>query len=337
MHARSPRHALRLPRRALAAGALALPFLARPAHAAFTWTLFSHQQNPATAIVRGMRRLSDQVRDRTQGALLLTIRTAGTQPIDANQVLEAVGAAKIEMGDDGFHTTSIQPANVLRLPMLATTPAEWDKAAATARPFLDAELQRRGIVLLGHYRSAIQSLWSRTKATSFPDIARQRLRVSSAEQSEFVRNFLGLSLSMSTVEFGETLAAGKADGAFTTAFLGGRAFKQILKHQYQAGPNFLDGIIIANRAAYDELPADLAKALTDSAAEAATWIARTQDAEETQINRQLIAEGLNSTPPKPDDIAEAIQKLAPYWDSWVRRRPGATEDLLAAIRQELDR
>lgn len=336
MHAPPPRRLPRLPRRALG-GALALPFLARPAHAAITWTLFSHQQNPATAVVRGMRRLSDQVRDRTQGALLLTIRTAGTQPIDAANVLDAVRAGKIEMGDDGFHNSTIQLVNLLRLPMLATAPAEWDKAAAIIRPALEVELARRGIVLLSHYRSAIQSFWSRSRATEFTDIARQSLRVSSVEQGEFVRYFLGLHLSMSTVEFGEALVARKADGAFTTAFLGGRAFKSVLKHQYQAGPNFLDGIIVANRAAYDQLPEELSKALTEGAAEAATWIARTQDAEETQITRQLIAEGLNSTPPKPDDIAEAIQKLAPYWDSWVRLRPGTTEDLLAAIRQELDR
>ena len=63
---------------------LALPFLGRGAQAATTWTLFTQQVNPSSAVTRGLLRLSDLVRDRTSGALLINVRMAGMLPIDAN-------------------------------------------------------------------------------------------------------------------------------------------------------------------------------------------------------------------------------------------------------------
>lgn len=326
-------------RHVLATGgaALALPFVARPAHAAVTWTLFSQQLNPSTAIVRGMRRMSDLVRDRTNGALLLIIRTAGTLPIDANDVMAAVTSGKVEMGDDLNYNASFPLAAMLRLPLLVTSPEEFDKVSAIAQPVLEAEMLKRGVVLLGHYRTAMQCFWSRQRAASFADIARQRLRVSSMEQAEFVRQYLGLHLITSTTEMGEALLAGKADGALTTAFQGGRLWKQFLKHVHLAGPNYLDGVIVAGRGPLDQLPPDLRGVLTETARETATWIGRTQDMEEQQIIRQLVTEGLKVTPGDPAEIAQGIQKIAPYWDAWVRLRGNAMEPLLAEIRQALDR
>ncbi len=322
---------------ALSGAALALPFVARPARAAVTWTLFSHHLDPANAAVRGLRRMSDQVRERTRGAMLVTVRTAGTLPIDALDVLRAVGGGRVEMGEDGTHGAHLPPAGLMRLPLLIASGAEFARAAALARPVLEAELQGRGMVLLGHYRTAMQSFWSRAKAASFADMARQRIRVASVEQGEFLRLYQALHLVMSTVEFGEALRAGKVDGTFTTAFLGGRMFARELKHVYLAGPNYNDGVIVAGRAAMEGLPDDLAQVLREAVRDAVAWIAQTQDAEEVQIVRQLSGQGLVATPADAREIADGMQKLAPYWDNWVRLRGGATETLLAEIRQELDR
>ena len=115
---------------------LALPFLGRGASAATTWTLFSQQVNPSSAVTRGLRRLSDLVRDRTGGALLINVRTAGMLPIDANQVLESVATGRVELGDDAGHGSTVQPSTVMRLPLLATSPGEWDQVAKLVRPVL---------------------------------------------------------------------------------------------------------------------------------------------------------------------------------------------------------
>ncbi len=111
----------RVLRAALGAG-LALPFLGRGAQAASAWTLFSQQADPASAVTRGLLRLSDLVRDRTGGALLINVRTAGTLPIDANQVLESVATGKVELGDDAGHAVMVPPSAVMRLPLLANAP-----------------------------------------------------------------------------------------------------------------------------------------------------------------------------------------------------------------------
>ena len=316
---------------------LALPFLGRGAQAATTWTLFTQQVNPSSAVTRGLLRLSDLVRDRTSGALLINVRMAGMLPIDANQVLESVATGRVELGDDGGHGSAIQPSTVMRLPLLATSPGEWDQVATIVRPLLAAELEKRGIVRLAHYRSAMQLFWSRRKATGFADIARQRLRVQSVEQAEFLRLYAGLHVITSTVEAGEALQADKLQGIFGTAATGGRTWKALLKHVYMAGPNYNDAVIVAGREAMSRLPDGVAAALLAAAADTAAWIAQTQDTEELQQIRVLQGEGLKVTAADAGELLEGMVRIPSYWDSWVRLRGGATESLLATIREALDR
>ena len=333
----SRRRVLRGAVKATIGAGLALPFLGRGAQAATTWTLFTQQVNPSSAVTRGLLRLSDLVRDRTSGALLINVRMAGMLPIDANQVLESVATGRVELGDDGGHGSAIQPSTVMRLPLLATSPGEWDQVATIVRPLLAAELEKRGIVLLAHYRSAMQLFWSRRKATGFADIARQRLRVQSVEQAEFLRLYGGLHVITSTVEAGEALQADKLQGIFGTAATGGRTWKALLKHVYMAGPNYNDAVIVAGREAMSRLPDGVAAALLAAAADTAAWIAQTQDTEELQQIRVLQGEGLKVTAADAGELLEGMVRIPSYWDSWVRLRGGATESLLATIREALDR
>ena len=327
----------RLVLRAAAVAGLATPFLGRGAAAATTWTLFSQQTNLASATTRGLRRFSDLVRDRTDGALLINIRTAGMLPIDANQVMEAVASAKVELGDDANPALTAPVAAVMRLPLLATTPAEWDRVAKVVRPALADALKNRSIVLLGHYRSAMQLFWSREKAGGFLDIARQKLRIQALEQADFVRHYGGVHVITSTVEAGEALAAGKLDGTFGSAFMTGRMWRAWLRHVYLAGPNYNDAVIVAGQAAMDRLPEALAAVLFAAAEDTAAWIARTQDAEEAQILAQLRSEGVQVTPANRAEVLDGTTRLPAAWDNWVRLRGSDMENLLAAVRQVLDR
>ena len=320
-----------------AAGALAVPFLGRGARAAVTWTLFTQQATPASAVVRGLQRWSDQVRDRTRGGLLINVRTAGFVPIDASQVLDGVASGKVELGDDGGYAATVGAGALMRLPLLATTGEEWNKVAALVRPVLAAELERRGMVLLAHYRSAAQLFWSRLKAAGFADIARQKLRVQSVEQAEFVRHYGGVHVFTSTVEAGEAMRSGKLDGAFATAAFVGRHWRAMLKHACLAGPNYNDAVIVANQEALRRLPEGLEPVLRETAAEAGAWLAQVQDQEEAQLLRQLGGEGLKTAPLSPEELQDGISKLPSYWDSWVRLRGPEVETLLVSVRQALDR
>lgn len=323
--------------RAGAGAALALPFLGRGAQAAVTWTLFSQQTNPSSVVSRGLRRLSDQVRERTRGALLINVRTAGLVPVDANHVLDAVATGKVELGDDASYGATILPAGVLRLPLLATSTAEWDKVAEVVRPTITAALEQRGLVLLAHYRLPLQMFWSRTVATAFAEMARQRLRVHSPEQGEFVRHYSAVNIITSSVETQEALVSGRLHGTFSGAATFGRQWKSLLKHVYLAGPNYDDAVIVAGREAVGLLPEGVASVLIAAGADAAGWIARTQDAEERQILGALAGEGLKVTPADAEEIRDGTARLPAYWDSWVRLRGGETENLLASIRLMLDR
>ena len=66
-------------------------------------------------------------------------------------------------------------------------------------------------------------------------------------------------------------------------------------------------------------------------------MAQTQDTEEQQQFRALQGEGLKITPADSGELLEGMGRIPSYWDSWVRLRGGVTENLLATIRETLDR
>ena len=323
--------------RAGAAAALAMPFLGRGAQAAVTWSLFTQQTSPTSAVVRGLRRLSDQVRERTSGGLLINVRTAGLMPIDASHVLEGVAGGRVELGDDGGYTATVGAGALMRLPLLMTSGEEWDKVAVLVRPVLATEMERRGMVLLAHYRTAPQLFWSRLKASAFVDIARQKIRVQSVEQAEFVRHYGGVHVVTSTVQAGEALQAGKLDGTLAPASFVNRHWRAMLKHVYLAGPSYNDAVIVANQDAVRRLPEGFEPVLKAVAAETSAWMAGAQDQEEAQLLRQMGSDGLKATPVSPAEIQDGVAKLPSYWDSWVRLRSPEMESLLVSVRQALDR
>lgn len=313
-----------------AAGTACLP---RAALAQVAWTSYTYTPAATLAPARGVARLAEAM----QKDIALRQHLGGSLPISAQTITQAVADGVVQFGDDGFFHGNIPLAGVMRLPMLITSADEMARASQAVYPYLEAAYAKKGIVLLGYYHYPIQSAWSRRPLASLDDFKGIKLRVTSPEQGEFVRRFGGVPVTVSASEVPSALERGVVDGVFTAASGGGKIWKDLLKAQYGIGPNFFDAVLIANKAAFDKLPADTQRRLRQAAADAAKWITDETAREEGEVSRALVAGGITMTPARPVDIQEGRKRLEPYWDEWARGKGAEAGEALAKVRAAVGR
>jgi TRAP-type C4-dicarboxylate transport system substrate-binding protein len=133
--------------------------------AATTWDCYVYNPLAKQPSVDAVIRMIDEVKDKTNGELLINMHLGGSLPIKADSITAAVADNVIQFGDDGFATGTIPITGVLRLPMLLQSPSDLSKAMAIIRPYLEDAYSKRGIEVLGQYSYPFQVFWGRKKIT----------------------------------------------------------------------------------------------------------------------------------------------------------------------------
>ena len=328
----------RIPLRMAMAGLYAAAMLATsPASAQTGWQGYTYIPAATQAPARGVARIAEAMRAEGPDGLALRMHLGGSLPINATNITQAVSDNTVQFGDDGFFQGNVPVGGVMRLPMLITTHEEMAAASAIVLPYLEAAYAKKNIVLLGYYHYPVQSAWSRKKLSSLEDLKDSKMRVTSAEQGEFVRRFGGIPITIGAAEVPSALDRGVVDGVFTAASGGGRIWKDLLKYQYGIGPNYFDAVLIANRDAFNKLsPAAQAK-LRQQAREAAVWITSETLREEAEVSTQLKAGGMAMTPVTARDMDAGSMRMAGYWDEWAKARGPEAIEVLGKIRAALKR
>jgi TRAP-type transport system periplasmic protein len=327
-------------RAALAAGAAFAATRALPAAAqstTTTWNAYTYTPAATLAPARGLNQIAEGIDKASGGALKIRIHLAGSLPIGATDIANALSDNVVQLGDDGFFHGNLPVTGILRLPMLVLNAEEFDKAAAIMRPYFESAYAAKNVVLLGQYYYPLQVVWSRKKLAALADIKGQKFRVTSPEQGEFIRRLGGTPVTIGAAEVPSALDRGVVDGVLTASSGGGKIWRDLLKYNYRLGPNFFDASIAVNRTAFDKLPADTQAALRKLVSETAPWITTELRREETEVTQQLAAGGITVAEAKPDDGAQAAKLLAPYWDEWAKSRGGEAVAALGKVRAALGR
>lgn len=318
----------------LAACVLLTAFAVRlaPAHAATTWDCYVYNPLAKLPSVEAVNRMIEAVKVKTNGDLIINLHLGGSLPIKADSITAAVTDNVIQFGDDGFATGTIPITGVLRLPLLLQSTSDLAHAMEIVRPYLDAAYAKRGIVVLGQYSYPFQVLWGRKKITSLADVKGLKLRVTSVEQGEFIRRFGGVPLTMGSPDVAAALDRGVVDGALTASSGGGLTWHDLLKYRYAFPTSFVNSTYIVNQEALEKLPAETQQILRAAAAEQADWATHEMLRQEDEITAQFGRDGMVLTNASPQDVAQATEKLRPYWDEWGRAHGSDAVAALAKIR-----
>jgi TRAP-type transport system periplasmic protein len=306
------------------------------APAADDWNFYMHQSAPNFATSRGAKLFTEEIEKATNGELKVRLHLAGTLQINASNITQAVGGNVVQVGDDLFNSGNIPVAGIPRLPMLIQSYADFAKADAVLKPYLEKAYLEKGSTLLASYTYPLQFIWGRKKLESLDDIKGMKLRVAQPEQGEFVRSFGGTSITMSAPEVPSALDRGVVDGIFT-AGVGAVLWKDLLKYGYVLIINVNNSYFIANTESYDKLSPDLQGKLRKVAEDTARWDQETMQKEEAESVQVLTAAGYTFTKATPEENARAIAAMKPYWDEWAKSRGPDVIEALAKVRTALGR
>lgn len=322
---------------AAGAGLAAAGTGAAKAQSATTWNAYTYTPAATLAPARGLARIAEGIEKASSGALKIRIHLAGSLPIGATDISNAVSDNVVQLGDDGLFHGNLPITGILRLPMLIATPEEFDKAVAIMRPHFEKAYAAKDVVLLAQYYYPLQVAWSRNPLASLADMKGQKFRVTSPEQGEYVRRLGGTPVTLGAAEVPSALDRGVVDGVFTASSGGGRIWRDLLKSSYRLGPNFFDASIAVNRAAFQKLSPAVQEQLRGIVAETAPWITAELRREEAEVTQQLGGGGIRMTEPSAADVAAAAKALAPYWDEWAKARGADAAAALAAVRAAVGR
>ena len=256
--------------------------------------------------------------------------------INASNITQAVGDNVVQVGDDLFNSGNIPVAGIPRLPMLIQSYADFDKADAVLKPYLEKAYSRKARPCSPPIPIRCSSFGGARSSKSLDDIKGLKLRVAQPEQGEFVRSFGGTSITMSAPEVPSALDRGVVDGIFT-AGVGAVLWKDLLKYGYVLIVNVNNSYFIANTEAYNKLSPDLQGKLRQVAQDTARWDQETMQKEEAESVQVLTAAGYTFTKATPEENARAIKAMTPYWDEWAKSRGPDVIEALAKVRSALGR
>jgi TRAP-type transport system periplasmic protein len=317
--------------------AIGLLLTASAARAATTWDCYVYNPLAKQPSVDAVVRMIDEIKDKTNGDLLINLHLGGSLPIKADSITAAVADSVIQFGDDGFATGTIPITGVLRLPMLLQSPDDLAKAMAIVAPYLEASYGKRGIEVLGQYSYPFQVIWGRKKITALSDIKGLKLRVTSVEQGEFIRRFGGVSLTMGSPDVAAALDRGVVDGGLTASSGGGLAWHDLLKYRYAFPTSYVNSTYVVNKDAMDKLSPATQKIVRDAGSKWSVWATEEMIRQEDEVTTQFGKEGMILTAASPADIAEATEKMRPYWNDWGKAHGPDAAAALAKIRAAVGR
>lgn len=323
----------------LAAGLLMSGMLCGAATAAATtWKCYTYIPSPTHVVFKGMVEIMEKFRDATGGAIDFKCNVGGSLPIDANSILPALASGVIDLATDGFVSGSVPVAGITGLPGLFGSVEEVEKGLDAAMPTLEPAFEKSGVVVLGKYIYPRQVIWSKGAVNTLADLSGKKVRVTTVEQSEFVKAFGAVPVTIGTAEVATSLQRGIVSTVLTAAAGGGRLWVDLLDHTSDLGPNFIVSYILVSKSKFDALPADQQEALRKiSSAEGEAITKRLIDENASLLADFAANKGLVITPANADEEKKLTDTMASYWDIWAKERGDLAVKVLADVKVALGR
>ena len=269
------------------------------------------------------------------GRIHTRVSVGGSLPIPSTAVTQAVGEGTLTFAHDGFFTGNLPIGALPTLPLLMATHQEFDKSMEILSPYLAAQLEKNGVVLLATYNFPLQTIWGVSKITSIADLKGKKMRVGNLPMSEFMRRFGATPVTLGTPDVAPALQRSTIEGLVTASAGGGRLWGDLLKYNYRLSLYYDPMLVIVNKKAFDELSPDLQKKFRDAARKDAAELTQELAASEDQVTESLKAKGMVITVPSEEARKQATDSIRDYWDQWAKSVGPSAVEALVKIRSAI--
>ena len=285
----------------------------------------------------------EDVKKRTGGQLVITLRPPGELPYKLPEYLRAVGQGSAQMGDVymGFLAGDSKLAVLTGLPFLVGTPEELKKAMTVLEPAIREDFARFGADILTWYTWPEQNFFGRGKpVVSVDDLKGRKIRTTSPEQSELVKRLGGVPLSLPAPEVPAAAQRGVMEGVITAGFnLYFSKWYEFTEWAYL--PNIHIGgpaYILINKGALAALSPEVRRGLQEAAQAFQARMLRDIPAREQADLKTLETKyKIKLQGATPADVAKMRKLMEPYWDEWAKAGGPKVVEALGQVRKAVGR
>ena len=306
------------------------------------WDLFAFPGATHPITLR-LKEFSDEVKKRSNGQLVITVRPAGEFPFKASEVVRATGLGQVQVGEgySGFISGAVPLASVANLPFLVRTSDELTKVWPIIRKYAEPEFEKAGVKTLFYFEWPLQNLYGRgAQVRKLEDFAGRKFRTTDGKQNEMLKRLGAASVSLTLAEVPVAVERGVVDGFITAGFnVMGAKWYEFVKWGYMpnihvGGPDY----ILVNLAAYNKLPPAVRTALNDVSAEWGPRMTKQNAADEVRDLETLRTKhGVDLFTPSKEEVDKLAERMRPYWDSWAAEHGANGAALVKEIRAALNR
>lgn len=300
---------------------------------------FTIYYGPGHSLTELYTKLADDIRERTNGELDITVRTAGEMPFSATEAVPVLGQGQVDMAlaYQGFIAGTTKVAALPGLPFLMRNAEEATSAMEVLAPHINAKLNAQGCeMLLWSGQNWPQNAYGRGEPMQrLEDFKGRNARGSSPEQGDIIREYGGAAVTLTTAEVPEAMHRGVVDAVFTgAANITGSKWTEFLDWGYFCDPHTGIEYVLINQELYGGLPDDFRAAVDGAVADAQTSIAAARKKSNDEAEAEM-RETMTIVEADPEDVARYENQWAGYWDTWAESGGDEVVQALADVREKL--
>jgi TRAP-type transport system periplasmic protein len=269
-----------------------------------------------------LKELAQEVEQKTNKRLQITVFPGGELPYNPTEVFNIVRDRFVEGGEAvaDFVAGSVPLLNLTNLPMLLTTLSELETGMRAFMPHVQGELERMGQQALFWDFGSTKIIFGKGKPIEkLSDLKNVRIRTFGAVDSRFVRLLGGTPVAMPPTEVPQAMQRGVMDAFIASAqFTTGSKWDDLIQWGYLLEMSGIAMYETVNRAAFQALPQDIAKTLSETASTfQKKWNSSVLALEKTS-RESMQKRGIKLITPGADDQKRAREVATPTWDEWAK-------------------
>lgn len=285
----------------------------------------------------------EDVKKRTNGGLVITLRPPGELPYKLTDYLRAVGKGDVQSCDVymGFTAGDTKLGVLTGLPFLVATADELKKVMPMLEPMIREDFERFGADILTWYTWPEQNFFGRGKPiATLEDFKGRKIRTTSPEQSELIKRLGAVPVSLTAPEVPSAAQRGVMDAVMTAGFnlLFSKWYEftewAYLPDIHIGGPSY----ILVNKGALASLSPEVRKGLQDAAqAFQARMLKEIPAREQADLKTLEQQHKVKLIKANPADVAKMRKLMEPYWDAWAKQGGPKPVEAVAQVRKTLGR
>ena len=304
----------------------------------YNWDYLSiiSTSNPAmNAIVEFV----DEVKEATDGRLVITIREPGELPFTNSEYVRAIGEGEAEMGWGLMPSISgdLTTGSILGLPFLVQDSDDLAVAMSVLQDNIEKELAQYGTGMLFYFNMPAQNLFGQGDAiSSFSDASGLQIRSTGSEMADFITSLDAVPVTVDSSEVPTSLSRGVVNSVITSALnCYGSSWNESLDWGYMFNLQADTILTLVNLEALEALPDDLRETLI-TISDKYTQIATEEiQQEESDAIAALEEGGMTIVEADQSDIDQEVAAFSDYWETWAEDKGGDVPTILESVREAL--